>query len=106
MINLQLAYYFGFDEVYLIGMDFDYKIPDSAIIEGLSITSTTDDINHFHPDYFGPGKKWHDPDLEQVLTSYKKMKEVYKADGRKIINATKGGKLEVFERVDYDQLFS
>lgn len=27
------------------------------------------------------------------------------ADGRKIYNATKGGKLEVFERADYDAVF-
>lgn len=106
MINLQLAYYLGFSEVYLIGMDFNYNIPSSAIVNGLEIMSTEDDENHFHPDYFGSGKTWHDPQLERVLISYKLMKLIYEASDRKIINATAGGKLEVFDRINFDSLFS
>lgn len=105
MVNIQLAFYLGFKEVYLIGMDFNYEIPETAIVDGLDITSTTNDVNHFHPEYFGPGKKWHDPDLEQVLTSYKKMKEVYEANNRAIYNASFGGKLEVFTRRNFEELF-
>lgn len=105
MINLQLAYYMGFSEVYLIGMDFDYKIPSSALVKGHEILSTEDDENHFHPDYFGKGKTWHDPQLDKVLNSYKLMKLMYECAGRKIYNATEGGKLELFERVDYYELF-
>ena len=106
IINLQLAYYLGFSEVYLIGMDFSYAIPDSAKVDGLDIESTEDDVNHFHPDYFGKGKKWHDPQLDNVLKSYIHCKEIYEADGRSIYNATIGGKLEVFDRVDYEGLFN
>lgn len=105
IINLQIAYYLGFKEVYLIGMDFSYEIPDSAIVSGDNITSTEDDVNHFHPDYFGKGKKWHDPHLDRVLKSYIHCKGIYEKSNRKIFNATKGGKLEVFERVSYDELF-
>ena len=47
IINLQIAYYLGFKEVYLIGMDFSYDIPNSAITSGLEIESTEDDPNHF-----------------------------------------------------------
>jgi hypothetical protein len=106
-INLQLAYYLGFSEIYLIGMDFSYTIPDSAkLIKGAVIESTEDDVNHFHPDYFGKGKKWHDPKLHNVLQSYKLHKKVFEEDGRKIYNATAGGKLELFDRVDFDSLFN
>ncbi|WP_417360026.1 MULTISPECIES: 6-hydroxymethylpterin diphosphokinase MptE-like protein [Gammaproteobacteria] len=105
MINLQLAHYFGFDEVYLIGMDFDYEIPSTAVVDNGNIMSTEDDCNHFHPDYFGKGKSWHDPHLDRVLNSYRMMKIVYEATDKKIYNATAGGKLEVFERVNYDELF-
>ncbi len=105
MMNLQLAHYLGFKEVYLIGMDFSYNIPDSAEVDKTVITSTEDDENHFHPDYFGKGKKWHDPQLDKVLNSYKMMKLVYESSDRSIYNATVGGKLEVFERVDYESLF-
>lgn len=105
IVNLQLAYYLGFKEVYLIGMDFNYKLEDSVDVKGHIYTSTEDDVNHFHPDYFGKGKVWHDPKLHNVLKSYKLAKTMFDIDGRKIYNATNGGKLEVFERVEYNSLF-
>jgi len=105
IINLQLAYYLGFKEVYLIGMDFNYDIPSSAKVNEHVIVSTEDDPNHFHPDYFGKGKTWHDPKLYNVLKSYELAKLYYEQDGRKIFNATVGGKLELFERVEYKSLF-
>lgn len=106
IVNLQLAYYLGFTEVYLIGMDFNYNIPESAKVDGNVIESTEDDINHFHPDYFGKGKKWHDPKLHNVLKSYRLAKLMYELDGRNIFNATLGGKLEVFERKNFNELFN
>jgi hypothetical protein len=104
-LNLQIAYYLGFKQVVLIGMDFEYNIPPSAIIDGDVITSTQDDTNHFHPDYFGKGKKWHDPKLDNVIKSYLMAKDIYESDGREILNATVGGRLEVFDRADYEGLF-
>lgn len=105
-INLQLAYFLGFTEVFLIGMDFSYIIPNEHKRSGDLITSTTDDPNHFHKDYFGVGKTWKDPKLERVAMNYHQAKLAYEAVGRKIYNATKGGHLEVFDRVDYDELLS
>lgn len=102
-MNMQLAYYMGFFEVYLVGMDFDYKIPDHA--KGINILSKEDDKNHFHPDYFGKGYRWHHPRLDLVLKSFKLAREEFNKDGRKIINATAGGKLEIFERCEYKTLF-
>lgn len=103
-INLQLAFFLGFTEVYLIGMDFDYVIPPEHGRKGDFIYSTTDDPNHFHKDYFGKGKTWKDPKLERVGINYRQAKVSYEAVGRTIYNATIGGKLEIFERVDYDHL--
>ncbi|SLN72220.1 hypothetical protein LOS8367_03685 [Limimaricola soesokkakensis] len=105
-INLQLAFYMGFTEVYLIGMDFDYIIPESHSRNGDVLTSDSDDPNHFHKDYFGKGKTWKDPKLERVLANYKMADLAFSSVGRKIYNATKGGKLEQFERVDYDVLLN
>ena len=106
MICLQLAFYMGFDSVYLVGMDFNYEIPTSAVIEpGGVILSTEDDPNHFDPTYFGKGKRWHDPHLDRVGRSYHFIKGVYEAHDKEIINATVGGKLEIFEREDFANLF-
>jgi glycosyltransferase involved in cell wall biosynthesis len=104
-MNLQLAYYMGFSEVYLIGVDFSYVIPQSAIVDGANILSTEDDPNHFHKDYFGKGRSWHDPVLHRVIKNYEFADMVYKWDSRQVFNATVGGKLEAFQRVDYDSLF-
>lgn len=98
IINLQIAHYLGFDTVALIGMDFDYVIPESATVVGKDIISNDDDPNHFHPEYFGKGKSWHDPKLYNVLKSYKLVKTVYENSNKKIINCTIGGRLEVFDR--------
>lgn len=105
IINLQLAYFMGFSEVYLIGMDFSYTIPDSAERQGDLITSTEDDPNHFHKDYFGKGKTWKDPKLDRVLNNYQLAKAMFEADGRTIYNATAGGKLETFPRADFHEVF-
>jgi GT2 family glycosyltransferase len=105
-INLQLAYFMGFTEVYLIGMDFSYVIPESHKRTGDVLLSDTDDQNHFHKDYFGKGKTWKDPKLDRVALNYKQAKLVFEATGRKIFNATNGGSLEIFERVDYETLLT
>lgn len=103
-INLQLAFFMGFSDVYLIGMDFDYVIPKEHKRRGNDIISTTDDPNHFHKDYFGAGKTWRDPKLNQVLWNYRMAHVAYRAVGRNIYNATIGGKLEEFPRIDYYNL--
>lgn len=105
-INLQLAYFMGFTEVYLIGMDFSYVIPESHKRNGDVLLSDSDDPNHFHKDYFGKGKTWKDPKLERVGMNYRMAKIAYDSTNRKIYNATIGGELEVFPRVDYLKLFN
>lgn len=102
IINLQLAHYLGFAEVVLIGMDFSYVIPSDADRSGDLITSRSDDPNHFHPEYFGKGKTWKDPKLPRVLANYQLAKAVFEATGRRIVNATPGGNLHVFERVEFE----
>jgi hypothetical protein len=97
-INFQLAYYMGFKKIILVGMDHSYKIPDSHIRNENKIVSNTDDPNHFHPDYFGVGKTWHDPQLQNVELSYRVFNEILTHQGVDIVNCTVGGKLEVFRR--------
>ncbi len=102
---LQLAYYMGFAEVFLIGFDHNYVIPPEAKVSGTEILSTSDDPNHFSPDYFGQGYRWHDPMVSRMEKAYTKADEIFRLDNRKIFNATKGGHLEIFERIEYEDLF-
>lgn len=85
---MQLAVYMGFKEIYLIGCDCDYS----------------GEKKHFE-DYDNVGKKWEIIDEEQkMVMTYQAAKKYADAHGIKIYNATRGGKLEVFERVDFDEL--
>ena len=104
-ICMQLAYYLGVKTLYLVGFDHHYVIPEDAKIDGLDITSQSDDPNHFHPDYFGKGYRWHDPMVDRMELGYKKAGLFFERDRRRIFNATAGGKLECFERVDFRNLF-
>lgn len=104
-INMQLAYYMGFSEVILVGMDFSYQKPPSHDQQGNHIHSHGDDPNHFHKDYFGAGKTWKDPRLGRVLRSYMRAKFEFESVGRTIVNATPGGELELFPRVAFTSLF-
>jgi len=101
---IQLAYFLGASEVILVGIDHSYVVEDLEQVEGNTITSTRDDVNHFHPDYFGTGKRWHLPRVDRMERAYVQAREIFEEDGRRIVNATKGGNLEVFPRVDYDRL--
>lgn len=106
---LQLAVYFGFNPIYLIGCDTDYKVPSTVQAEDKAnyelMSTKDDDMNHFDPKYFGKGRKWHQPNPHKMIFHYEQTKEVCDAMGVQVYNATVGGKLEVFPRVDYKDLF-
>ena len=106
---LQLAYYLGFKEIYLIGVDADYALPkdvEKQAAYGVGVLDMkSDDPNHFDPNYFGKGYRWHDPQVEKMVDAYQEARKVAEANNCQILNATVGGKLEVFKRVSYDSLF-
>ena len=106
---LQLAHYLGFEEIYLIGVDADYDVPkDTATSNDYGtavLDMKSDDTNHFHPDYFGKGFRWHDPNVDRMVAAYEEARRVTDGTGRRIYNAGIGGKLEVFERRPLHTLF-
>ena len=101
-ISLQLAYYMGFSTVILIGVDHSFATKGKP---NETIVSTGDDPNHFHPSYFGKGFRWQLPDLDTSEVAYHLAKQVYEGNGRQVLDATVGGHLEVFPKVDYNSLF-
>jgi hypothetical protein len=100
-LNLQLAFYMGFRRVYLLGMDMSYAVP--AGLRSNVIVSETADANHVHPDWFGPGKRWHDPRVDRMELAFRRARERFESDGREVWNATPGGNLEVFPRVSLEE---
>ncbi len=101
--TLQLAYYMGFQEIYLVGLDHSFA--ESGIPSKTEVRTADKDVSHFHPDYFPKGSKWQLPDLMRSELAYTQAKAYSKANGRKIYDATLDGKCEIFEKVDYGILF-
>ncbi len=98
---LQIAWYMGFSEVVIIGMDhrFTYQgAPhETRFLDG-------PDPNHFSADYFG-NQSWDNPDLARSEASYAEARRVYEETGRRILDATLGGACQIFQKADYRQVF-
>ena len=98
-ILLQLALYVGATQVILVGVDGTYPNVIDQPEKGIVVSETADD-NHFTSDYFGPGKRFHKPQPERVRIAYEHAKECFRLAGGEILNATSGGTLDVFSRVN------
>ena len=101
-IALELAYFMGFKQVILIGVDHNFATKGPA---GQRVISQGDDPNHFSPQYFGKGFEWQLPDLETSEIGYRFARQAFEKDGRQVLDATIGGKLTIFPKVDYNSLF-
>lgn len=93
---VQLAVYMGFKEINLLGADCNYSIDNKSI------------NSNSYPDerMYDPKKIGLPPDIEYMFRMYTSSKEYATRHGIRIQNATRGGKLEIFDRVDFDSLFS
>ncbi len=107
ILCIQLAFYMGFGEIYLIGTDHDflrtnkysyfYNREDSVLgKEDSSVDSNNNLTVSFAQALRDSYYLWED---------YKKMREIAKGKNVKIWNATVGGDLDLFPRVDYKELF-
>jgi len=101
-LALQLAFHMGIEKAILIGVDHNFTSKGDA---NKTIISEGDDPNHFAPNYFGKGIKWQLPDLVTSEIGYTFAREGYRKAGREVVDATVGGKLTIFPKVDYNSLF-
>jgi hypothetical protein len=101
-VTLQLAYHMGFEKVILIGVDHNYSAQGKP---NTTVVSQGDDRDHFNASYFGKGFRWQLPDLETSEHGYLMARQAYERAGRQVVDATVGGKLAIFPKVDYASLF-
>ncbi len=101
-VAMQLAYFMGFQQVVLIGVDHNFATKGTP---NTTVVSTGDDPNHFNPAYFGKGFRWQLPDLETSEIGYAMARRAYEHADREILDATVGGKLTIFPKVDFNSLF-
>ena len=107
IMALEIALYMGFKTIYLIGTEHDclvtkrythfYEYSESIVSQGNQYENAQGELG-------GP----FDLELESTYNlwrQYKKIKQIAERNGAKIYNATKGGILDIFERVEFDTLF-
>lgn len=97
----QFAVFMGFSEIYLIGVDHHFHISQNNNGE-IVVDDTVKD--YFTEKYNQDKEKLYIPNTERSTLTYVAMKEQCEKRGVHVFNATRGGKLEVFERVDFDAL--
>src|SRR5262249_54292447 len=101
-VSLQLAYFMGFREVIVIGLDHSFA--EKGIPNSTEVRQSEKDQSHCHPDYFPKGTKWQLPDLYRSEFAYALAREAFERDGRNIIDATIGGRCEVFRKESFASL--
>ena len=96
---IQLAVYMGFKEIYLLGMDANYPFYK----DGKGRKHRTDATEaHF----VNGGYNRIDYMVKETNErGFRVAREYCEKHGITIKNATRGGKLEIFERIDFDDLF-
>jgi hypothetical protein len=102
-LAIQLAWFMGFQQVILLGVDHSFA--DKGVPNHEELRESAVDENHFHPDYFPKGSRWQLPDLLRSEGAYRLARDAFEAEGRQILDATVGGQLEVFEKVRFESLF-
>ena len=94
-VAMQLAFHMGFKDVALVGCDHSFATKGPA---NKTVIAGKEDPNHFDPNYFVGGVKWQLPDITASELHYEVARDTFERYGRKIVNCTEGGRLEVFER--------
>ncbi|MBC2776036.1 hypothetical protein [Parasphingopyxis marina] len=99
-VAMQVAYWLGIRNFYVYGADFTFAF-DRNSKTGDSMRTATGDGNHFIKNYRS-GKPWCPPAILNIMTSFLAARALIEGEGGFIRNATRGGALETFDRIDFD----
>ena len=100
---IQLAYYMGFKEVYLVGIDHNYSIS----LDEKGIPVLKDDVKDYFEGSKASNKGLNLPRIVESTMAYMTARKFAdKHPDFNIYNATRGGKLEAFERVNLDEILN
>lgn len=98
----QMAVYMGFKRIYLIGVDHSFSVYQNDKGEILEDHAVKD---YFSDQYNQDKTDLYIPNMDTSTRAFIALKQFGDEHGIEIYNATRGGKLEVFPRVDFDSLF-
>lgn len=99
-LMFELAFYMGFNEVYLIGVD--HRFPIEIDMNGNTIERKVD--QHFKGEVLAKKTKQNFCYKEALTKSYEVIAEYAKKNSIKIYDATRNGELNVFEKIDFSEV--
>ena len=89
---IQIAMYMGFKEIYLIGVDNNYTGGKTHFVE-----TKGDDVFDYN---------WALTTQKSMDAGYEAIRNIANKQGVKIFNATRGGNVKAFERVNLDEVIN
>ncbi len=99
---IQLAVYMGFSSIYLLGVDHSFHVSQD---KAGNIVVDPHAKDYFCDAYNRDKDELFIPKLDVSTLSYIAAKRYADTHNVDIFNATRGGKLEIFQRVDFERLF-
>ncbi|MBT2642203.1 DUF115 domain-containing protein [Bacillus sp. ISL-41] len=98
---MQMAVYMGIKEIYLLGVDHNF----SKMINDRGEVIIDEKVKDYFSDEYNPDKDTlYIPNVEISKRAFSAAKKYADQNNIKIYNATRGGKLEVFERINFDEI--
>lgn len=103
VVAIQLGYFMGIKHFVLYGVDHDFKFEIVQNPSDNNYCTARGDDNHFIKNYRS-GKLWCPPKTETIEKSLQCADGFLRKRDGWIINATRGGKLDVLERKSFDHI--
>ena len=100
---MQLAAYMGFKKIYLIGVDHNFS---TYVNDKGEIVNDNTVKDYFTDEYNKDKAELYIPDIGKSTRDFIVAKKFCDERNIEVYNATRGGKLEVFPRVDFDELMA
>ncbi|PZW43065.1 glycosyltransferase involved in cell wall biosynthesis [Humitalea rosea] len=98
-VAMQLGYLMGVRNFYIYGADFEFRFEKTFANDPFRIASG--EGNHFIADYRG-GRPWCPPSLRDIGAGFHIARRVMEAEDGFVRNASRGGRLEMFAREEFD----
>ena len=96
---IQYAVTIGVKEIFLYGLDHHFEINHIGM-DGMVVDNG--EQNHFIQGYRKASSKWYPPQIEVIEAGFSLARKEGEKTGVKIWNATRGGRLEIFERIEFE----
>ena len=99
---MQLAFYMGISELYLIGVDHNFVIKNDS----QAILTGEGENNHFDKAYRPYGETWSKPDCQFIERAFSYSKEFLENNNRSVYNVSRQSKLRSFEMLNLETVLA